>query len=296
MDVYRRGFVNLVLLLALVLLIAGGVGYWTTMQKPQVQEQPLSSADTADLKTYRNEKFGFEFKYPADLAVSEESGENPEIQSNFVRVILEDQNGDFGLVFFAGQDPRGGPGEGWDLSKAVRISVEGKETEGTLFSMDESYTGQQKDEFLFTVRVGRGYDTFYSTFHKSQAESFIPRIESITETLKYTDPITHSTHPTIKAYVQGPSEIPANTPWKGIVVMPTNTLGVAGAPDVVWGDGTADPEFGGSPWQYDDSGRAIITHTYKNLGTYSATVLINGGAGVGFEQGTVTITKIITVR
>ncbi len=107
---------------------------------------------------------------------------------------------------------------------------------------------------------------------------------------------TYSTHPLIKAYLQGPIEVMANTIWRGSIVIPQNTIGVAGAPNVMWGDGSADPEIGGSPWQYDNTGSAAITHTYTKPGNYSITIYINGGAGVGFEQGTVTIKKVITVR
>ena len=107
---------------------------------------------------------------------------------------------------------------------------------------------------------------------------------------------TYSTHPLIKAYLQGPSEITTGTEWKGTIIIPQNTIGVAGAPDVMWGDGSADPEFGGSPWSYDANGNATITHTYTKPGNYSITIYINGGADVGFEKGTVVINKAIAVQ
>ena len=110
------------------------------------------------------------------------------------------------------------------------------------------------------------------------------------------DSRTYSTHPLIKAYLDGPTEIQMNTVWKGSVVIPPNTINIAGAPDVMWGDGTADPEFGGSPWKYNEKGAATITHTYSSPGNYTITIYINGGAGVGFEQGTVVIKKTVTVR
>lgn len=107
---------------------------------------------------------------------------------------------------------------------------------------------------------------------------------------------TFSAHPSIKAYLEGPAEIATNTAWKGSVVIPQNTIGIANAPDVMWGDGAADPEFGGSPWQYDNVGNASITHTYTKPGSYTITVYINGSGGAGFEQGTVIIKKTIIVR
>ncbi len=107
---------------------------------------------------------------------------------------------------------------------------------------------------------------------------------------------TYSAHPLIKAYLQGPSEIVANAVWKGSIVIPQNTIGVAGSPDVTWGDGNADPEWGGSPWSYDSGGSATITHTYTKPGNYTIIIYINGGAGVGFEKGTVVINKVVMVR
>jgi PKD repeat protein len=106
---------------------------------------------------------------------------------------------------------------------------------------------------------------------------------------------TYSSHSVIKAYLQGPSEVSLNTAWRGSIVVPVNVLGVAGAPDVEWGDGTSDTEISGTLWKYDNAGNAMVSHTYKKAGTYTITVNINGGAGVGFEKGTVVIKKTITV-
>lgn len=74
----QKGFVN-ILLTVLVVVLAGTVGYLTLVKKqPQPSTQltptptgtaptPTPKSETTNSKTYRNDKFGFEFKYPTDF-------------------------------------------------------------------------------------------------------------------------------------------------------------------------------------------------------------------------------------
>ena len=73
----RRG----VLLLEMILLcIAGAAGQSQQPTKPPAKQQAASATiDTSTWKTYRNEKYGFEVKYPDTWTVQSSSGTGPDI-------------------------------------------------------------------------------------------------------------------------------------------------------------------------------------------------------------------------
>lgn len=89
MNMYQKGFVNIIIVLVVVL--AGVLGYVALVKKPtsigesqpndlqnvqqdlpptsnntgtSVNQKPIPPSETADWKPYRNEKFSFGFKYP----------------------------------------------------------------------------------------------------------------------------------------------------------------------------------------------------------------------------------------
>ena len=76
----QEGFANLVLVGAVVILVAVGA-YFTLSKKsgpivePQIpiKNTQTSTDKTANWKTYTNNEYGFEFKYPDTLQITEES-------------------------------------------------------------------------------------------------------------------------------------------------------------------------------------------------------------------------------
>lgn len=83
----QKGFANIILIV-LVVVLAGTIGYFVLRQKqePVIQQAitppstattlqptaPTSADEIANWKTYRNEKYGFEVKYPPSFEVREE--------------------------------------------------------------------------------------------------------------------------------------------------------------------------------------------------------------------------------
>jgi hypothetical protein len=113
----QKGFANIILVVViLVLILLGAVGYFVLMKKltPVTQQtptptkthvSPTPTSQTTDLKTYTNIQYGFEFQYPfKDLSVAEGyvSSGDPEKLVYVVNIFTiphgQDRNGLVGVV------------------------------------------------------------------------------------------------------------------------------------------------------------------------------------------------------
>ena len=82
----KQGFIPLALLIAILIAVAGGGVYYFVKQNqsiaPDLNQQTTSlpqqtqSSVPEDWKTYRNEKYGFEFRYPGGLSVNFNEGDD----------------------------------------------------------------------------------------------------------------------------------------------------------------------------------------------------------------------------
>jgi hypothetical protein len=66
----QKGFTNILLIVIVISLVGTGV-YFALVKKQEPVPQQIT---TKDWKTYRNEKYGFEVKYPSEWQVQEDYG------------------------------------------------------------------------------------------------------------------------------------------------------------------------------------------------------------------------------
>jgi len=71
---HQKGFSSIVIVLIIVVLLVGGIfawqqHFWVPKEEVKVPEEVIED-ETADWKTYRNEEYGFEVKYPQDFRVT----------------------------------------------------------------------------------------------------------------------------------------------------------------------------------------------------------------------------------
>jgi hypothetical protein len=120
-------------------------------------------ADTSTWKTYRNEEYGFEFKYPLDFTIFEGDsyqlqGAKNELVDVFSVQIINNSNKEVKLTYLI-NTPGSGCGEG-----AERISS---------ISMEASSLGITKDVYLWGISGSKCFD--YSGFGKGYIIASIPK-------------------------------------------------------------------------------------------------------------------------
>ena len=93
-----KGVAHLFILIILALIIVGGIGYYaykngqiklTPLEKSSVPPAPTANqapdGSLANWKTYKNEKYGFELKYPEEFEVKEEFDGDLKVEfTNFI--------------------------------------------------------------------------------------------------------------------------------------------------------------------------------------------------------------------
>ena len=129
------------------------------------------------------------------------------------------------------------------------------------------------------------------------------------ETKTYSTVVQTSNNYSSQAYLQGSSEVAANTEWEGTLVIPQDAVEKAygshpGNPDINWGDGKVDSggELGqtGTIWNFRGTDRVVVSHTYTKPGIYQIQVslwLLTGYAPDGGQQQTMlSIKRPVTVK
>lgn len=190
----QKGFANIVLVIIIVAAIAiGGYFVLTRRQNPITQQttpppaatqnptsqqpSPAPVNETSNWKTYQNSKYGFELKYPPELKLSEKPG------STWTNIIFEKPS--FRFTFFAGMREVGGY-IGYGTVWAKKISIDSKVVDETLIKCEGDDVTLQ---IAYTKFDGQTrYDRFDSDcFDKSLIDTFIPQMEAVAKTLKYSE-------------------------------------------------------------------------------------------------------------
>ena len=83
----QKGFIKVIVIILILLAAAAGYLYW---KDPQAINKilPIKSDGTAGWKTYQNEKYGFEFRYPTNWCISYQSDSSVECSSGNPQLML----------------------------------------------------------------------------------------------------------------------------------------------------------------------------------------------------------------
>jgi len=89
-----RGFIQIVIILLALVLVAAGAYYFGTKNKSvqaptasvQPSANPVATADpTVNWKTYTNKKYGYKFQYPENWAISEKLVSDPDPKTGIAK-------------------------------------------------------------------------------------------------------------------------------------------------------------------------------------------------------------------
>lgn len=98
---FREGFTPIATILIIIAILAIGLGYFAFKKADSIpgddkfiidnQDQPPSTSETSNWKTYHNEKYRFEFKYPSQWTILSDK-DLKDINGNLRNVILNQES------------------------------------------------------------------------------------------------------------------------------------------------------------------------------------------------------------
>ena len=166
----------------LIVVIAGASWFAYTQytsDPPPAKEKKEKEIDRSNWKTYENEKYGFSIQYPPEITASAIPGDT----GTWVDVWFEGTG--FKLRFFEGMREVGGyigAGTVWEKT----YTSHGIRAEERLIRCEDNDVTVQ----IFHRRISDNakLGSFDSLcFDQSFADSYVPQIEAIAKTLKYTE-------------------------------------------------------------------------------------------------------------
>ena len=142
----------------LLIVVVLGVGGWWLMKKPaqvaQPSPTPIVDVDTTGWKTYQNTKYGFEFRYPADLSIGEDNIE----ESGKIIGVSVDVESHYNVAFSVSVNPlKHGLCEGSNDVQANYVILSGISARYLHCAYDDGY-------YLDVYSFNRGGDAFEITF------------------------------------------------------------------------------------------------------------------------------------
>ena len=185
----KKGIVPIVIILIIVgaLIAAGGVWYWQSQKVKPVESQKVEPVEnqkvkdeTANWKTYRNEKYGFEVKYPEKwlLQVRDNPPQPPDcIQRTYLRKDITSANID--ILIFA--NPSKIPIKEWLSQQGDEGPFENASL-NTIFALKSN----KSDSSSYFLYLANGNYVYMIDIVKSSDKAIVDIQNRILSTFKFT--------------------------------------------------------------------------------------------------------------